>query len=48
MKAGDESFDDRTSDEFKRAYARKDFRREETCADLLGIVLKHHRHLDHG
>ena len=48
MQPRNESLDDRTSDEFKRAYARKNVRREETCADLLGIVLKQHRHLDHG
>jgi hypothetical protein len=32
MKPRDEAFDDRASDQLKRAYARKDFRREETSS----------------
>jgi hypothetical protein len=41
MKPRDETFDDRSRDEFKRAYAREDFRRKKTSSNLLSIGLNH-------
>lgn len=43
METGNEPFNDRARDELKRAYARKDLRREESRAYWLTKTLYHHK-----
>ena len=46
MKPGDEPFDNRSRNQFERAYPRQDFRRQKARAALLRARLNHQRRVE--